>query len=67
MSRVELISDDLRVDGRRPQELRQFNSSIGIISADGSCYLSIGNTKLIVQIYGPKEVLITLNQGNLSD
>jgi len=37
-SRLELVSPEgLRVDGRRPPELRRFYSRVGIVSqADGS-------------------------------
>ncbi|KAI8895269.1 ribosomal protein S5 domain 2-type protein [Globomyces pollinis-pini] len=57
MSRIELISPEgLRVDGRRAGELRRFYSKIGSIQqADGSAYVEMGNTKVIVGVYGPKE------------
>jgi exosome complex component RRP41 len=58
MSRLELVSPEgLRVDGRRPGELRNFNCSLGLFSqADGSAMVEIGNTKCIAAVYGPKEV-----------
>lgn len=64
MSRLELVSDEgLRVDGRRPCELRNFTAQIGIFTqADGSCSLQMGNTKCIAAVYGPKEPLKRSNQ-----
>eukprot|EP00842_Homolaphlyctis_polyrhiza_P002427 jgi/Hompol1/3185/HPOL_003138-RA len=60
--RTELVSpeacDDagLRVDGRRPLELRRLLARVGVFSqADGSAYIELGNTKCIAAVYGPKE------------
>ncbi|KAF9301957.1 Exosome complex component RRP41 [Mortierella antarctica] len=57
MSRVELLSPEgLRVDGRRPEELRKITSTTAVLSqADGSAYLEHGNTKVLAAIYGPRE------------
>lgn len=57
MSRLELISPEgLRVDGRRSHELRRFFSKTGILTtADGSAYVEMGNTQVIVAVYGPRE------------
>lgn len=47
----------LRIDGRRPNELRKIQCEIGVFSqADGSAVLSQGNTKVIATVYGPHEV-----------
>ena len=47
----------LRLDGRRPNELRKIKCEIGVFSqADGSAVLSQGNTKVIATVYGPHEV-----------
>jgi exosome complex component RRP41 len=56
----ELISPEgLRLDGRRPNEIRKLNFKIGLFSnADGSCYYEQGNTKIICAIYGPRECTI---------
>nr|CAG4640291.1 EOG090X0BHT [Daphnia pulex] len=57
MSGNELLSDQgLRIDGRKPNELRRIRCSLGIFSqADGSAYLEQGNTKVLAAVYGPHE------------
>ncbi|KAH6578401.1 hypothetical protein BASA50_002533 [Batrachochytrium salamandrivorans] len=57
MSRNELVSPEgLRVDGRRPPELRRVLTRIGMLTlADGSAYVELGNTKCVAAVYGPKE------------
>lgn len=45
---MEFISpEQLRLDGRRPKELRQLQCEIGVLGqqADGSATFSMGNTK----------------------
>jgi len=58
MSTKELVSPEgLRVDGRRANELRQIKIKMGLFSrADGSCYYEQGNTKILVAVYGPREI-----------
>ncbi|KAF9581728.1 Exosome complex component RRP41 [Lunasporangiospora selenospora] len=58
MSRVELLTPEgLRVDGRRPAELRKITSTTSVLSqADGSAYIEHGNTKVLAAVYGPCEV-----------
>lgn len=58
MSNKELVSPEgLRVDGRRANELRQIQIQMGLFArADGSCYYEQGNTKLLVAVYGPREI-----------
>ncbi len=47
----------LRVDGRRPDELRPIKVEIGVLkNADGSAYIELGKNKVVVAVYGPKEV-----------
>lgn len=47
---------DLRVDGRRPLELRQINVRLGVFGqADGSAYLEQGGTKILAAVYGPHQ------------
>lgn len=47
----------LRLDGRRWNELRRLNAQISTqVSADGSSYLEMGNTKVICTVTGPAEV-----------
>ncbi|OZJ05691.1 hypothetical protein BZG36_01419 [Bifiguratus adelaidae] len=57
MSRLELISPEgLRIDGRRPNELRKLTAKVNVLSqADGSAYLEQGNTKVLAAVYGPGE------------
>nr|CAG4646499.1 EOG090X0BHT [Macrothrix elegans] len=58
MSGVVLLSDQgLRIDGRKPHELRRIRCSLGVFTqADGSAYLEQGNTKVLAAVYGPHEV-----------
>ena len=47
----------LRLDGRKPDELRPIKLEVGILSnADGSAYMEQGKTKILAAVYGPKEV-----------
>ncbi|KVH97290.1 Exoribonuclease, phosphorolytic domain 1 [Cynara cardunculus var. scolymus] len=49
--------EGLRLDGRRPMEMRQLRAEIGAVSgADGSAMFEMGNTKVIAAVYGPREV-----------
>ena len=54
----KLITDEgLRLDGRRMDEIRPMKIEIGVLSrADGSCYLEWGKNKILVGVYGPREV-----------
>jgi len=46
-----------RVDGRKPDELRPLKMEVGVLkNADGSAYVEYGNTKVIVAVYGPREI-----------
>ncbi|XP_057854225.1 exosome complex component RRP41 homolog isoform X3 [Cryptomeria japonica] len=55
---MEYISPEgLRVDGRRPLEMRQLHAQVGVVDkADGSAIFEMGNTKVIAVVYGPREV-----------
>ena len=47
----------LRIDGRKPTELRKIQCEVGVFAqADGSATFSHGNTKVIAPVYGPHEV-----------
>ena len=47
----------LRLDGRKPDELRPIKIEVGILSnADGSAYIEQGKNKILAAVYGPKEV-----------
>ncbi|PIA49166.1 hypothetical protein AQUCO_01300197v1 [Aquilegia coerulea] len=55
---MEFVSPEgLRLDGRRPMEMRQIRGEVGAVSkADGSAIFEMGNTKVIAAVYGPREV-----------
>ncbi|XP_037033549.1 exosome complex component MTR3-like [Bradysia coprophila] len=49
--------NELRVDGRRNTEARKMFLKSGVISqAKGSAYIELGNTKVIVAVYDPREI-----------
>ena len=55
---LEYISPEgLRLDGRRPGEIRNVECKLGVMSsrATGSAYLEMGNTKVLCSVFGPKE------------
>ena len=47
----------IRADGRKPNELRPTKIEVGVIeNANGSAYIEQGKNKILVGVYGPKEV-----------
>ncbi|XP_064394974.1 exosome complex component RRP41-like [Halichondria panicea] len=58
MAGIEYLSPEgLRVDGRRPHELRKIQCQLGVFQqADGSAFLEQGNTKILATVYGPHDV-----------
>ncbi|KAK4411474.1 Exosome complex component RRP41 [Sesamum angolense] len=59
--------EGLRLDGRRPMEMRQLRAEIGVVSkADGSAVFEMGNTKVIAAVYGPREVRCEYSMANFS-
>eukprot|EP01080_Neovahlkampfia_damariscottae_P011600 gene11600-4843_t len=57
MSIEHISPEGLRIDGRRPNEIRKINFNLGLFSrADGSAYFEQGNTKVIAAVYGPHQV-----------
>ena len=54
---VKLIDEQgLRVDGRKPNELRPIKIDVGVLEkADGSAYIEWGRNKILVAVYGPRE------------
>jgi exosome complex component RRP41 len=47
----------LRLDGRKPEDLRPIKLEVGVISrADGSAYIEQGKNKILAAVYGPREV-----------
>ncbi len=53
-----LISPEgLRVDGRRPDELRPIELKVGVLKqADGSASIKQGKTYILAAVYGPREL-----------
>jgi exosome complex component RRP41 len=46
-----------RTDGRTTNELRDINIKVGVVkNADGSALIEFGKNKIIVGVYGPREV-----------
>jgi exosome complex component RRP41 len=53
----KFIVNGKRLDGRKMDELRPLEIKAGVIpNADGSAYLKMGGTEVIVSVYGPREV-----------
>jgi len=53
----KLIENGIRLDGRKPDELRPIKIKVGVLNrADGSCYFEFGGNKVIAAVYGPLEV-----------
>ncbi len=54
----KLIVRGKRLDGRAPDQLRPIKIKAGVVpNAAGSAELSIGDTHVIVAVYGPREVV----------
>ncbi len=55
--KIKLISEDgIRVDGRRPEELRPIKMEVGVLDkSDGSAYVEFGKTHVYAAVFGPKE------------
>ncbi len=54
---IELIDKNgLRIDGRKPEELRPIKIEAGVLKrADGSAYVEWGKNKILAAVYGPRE------------
>lgn len=54
---LKLINEKgLRLDGRRPDELRPLKIEAGVLKrADGSAYVEWGENKVLAAVYGPRE------------
>ena len=49
--------EGLRVDGRRPDELRPIQLEVGVLKqADGSASIKQGKTYILAAVYGPREL-----------
>mmetsp|Transcript_11236 Transcript_11236/g.24209 ORF Transcript_11236/g.24209 Transcript_11236/m.24209 type:complete len:245 (-) Transcript_11236:302-1036(-) len=57
---MEFVSPEgLRIDGRRPKELRRLNAQLDVLqNADGSAIFEMGNTKVLAAVFGPREVAL---------
>lgn len=55
---TELIdANGRRIDGRAINELRPTKLEVGVLkNADGSAYIEMGKNKIVVAVYGPREV-----------
>ncbi|RLE61784.1 MAG: exosome complex exonuclease Rrp41 [Thermoprotei archaeon] len=54
---VLLKENGTRIDGRKPDEIRPLKISVGVLrNADGSAFIELGRNKIIVAVYGPREV-----------
>ena len=57
-SDIKLFENGKRLDGRKPDELRDIKIEAGVLHrAEGSCYLEWGNNKVIAAVYGPREAI----------
>lgn len=56
-SRSLIDAQGLRTDGRTTDELRNVKIEVGTVkNADGSAYIEFGKNRIIVAVYGPREV-----------
>lgn len=47
----------LRLDGRRPGEVRRIQCKLGLLTkVDGSAFYEQGNTKVVAVVHGPRQV-----------
>lgn len=59
MTQTRSLIDDrgIRTDGRTSDELREIKIQVGVVkNADGSAFIEFGSNKIIVAVYGPREV-----------
>jgi len=50
-----LIKNGKRLDGRKPDEIREIEMKVGVISsADGSAYVRFGKTIVVASVHGPR-------------
>jgi ribosomal RNA-processing protein RRP41/SKI6 (EC 3.1.13.-) len=53
---VHMLQNGLRADGRYPDQTREVNMAVGVVSnADGSAVVSYGLTTAVAAVYGPRE------------
>lgn len=52
---IKLLVDGRRVDGRKPEELRNVEVKVDVISrSDGSAEVAFGKTRVLASVYGPR-------------
>ncbi len=52
---VKLITDGKRIDGRKPEEMRNVEIKLDVISrSDGSAEVAFGKTRVLASVYGPR-------------
>jgi len=53
----QLIKDGIRLDGRKINELRPIRMEVDVLNrADGSALIEMGRNKIVVAVYGPREL-----------
>ncbi len=56
-SDLKLISGGVRLDGRKPDELREIRMEVGVLkNVQGSAYVEWGKNKVLAGVYGPREM-----------
>lgn len=56
--KLQLIVDGKRIDGRKPEEMRNVRIEAGMLTeADGSAYVEWGGNRIICGVYGPRECI----------
>ncbi len=54
---VLITKNGIRHDGRKKDELREIKFEVGVLDrADGSCLITWGRNKILVAVYGPREL-----------
>ncbi len=54
-SDIKLIENGVRLDGRKPDELRPISMEVGVLkNAQGSAYVEWGKNKVLAGVYGPR-------------
>ena len=52
-----MTNEFIRKDGRAYNTLRNMKMEVGVLNnADGSAYIECGNNKILVGVYGPREI-----------
>lgn len=57
MSKRKKKTQEKRYDGREPNEIRPIKIESGVLpNADGSAYIEMGKNKIVVGVFGPREM-----------